>query len=65
MNELYEVYNTGSQIKFKTSMLRSSLYDYSDVYILVKGTITVENTGTPADPNNKQKSNIYKLSSIY
>ena len=23
-------YNTNSQIKFKTSMLRSSLYDYSD-----------------------------------
>ena len=27
-------------------MLRSGLYDYSDVYIVVKGTITV------ADPNN-------------
>ena len=37
----YGVYNTGSLIKFKTSMLRSSLCDYSDAYILVKGTITV------------------------
>ena len=27
------------QIKFKTSMLRSSLWDYSDAYILVKGNI--------------------------
>ena len=27
-------------------MLRSGLYDYSDVFIVVKGTITV------ADPNN-------------
>ena len=34
-------YNTHSQIKFKTSMLRSNLCDYSDAYILVNGTITV------------------------
>ena len=26
-------YNTNSQIRFKTSMLRSSLCDYSDAYI--------------------------------
>ena len=32
-------YNTNSLIKFKTSMLRSSLCDYSDTYIFVKGTI--------------------------
>ena len=32
-------YNTNSQIKFKTSRLRSSLCDYSDAYILVKRTI--------------------------
>ena len=31
--------NTNSQIKFKTSMLKSRLCDYSDVYILI--TITV------------------------
>ena len=30
-------YNINSQIKFKTTMLRSSLCDYSDAYILVKG----------------------------
>ena len=30
-------YNFNTQIKFKTTMLRSSLYDYSDAYILVKG----------------------------
>ena len=29
-----ETCNTNSQIKFKTFMLRSSLCDYSDVYIL-------------------------------
>ena len=33
----WEVYNTNSQIRFKTSKLRSGLCDYSDTYILVKG----------------------------
>ena len=37
-------YNVNSQIKFKTTMLKSSLCCYSDAYILVKGTITVNNT---------------------
>ena len=41
-----------SQIKFKTSMLISSLYDYSDAYILVKGTIAI--TGAGADDAAKQ-----------
>ena len=35
------IYNTNSQTKFKTSMLRSSLCDYSDAYILVSGTMTI------------------------
>ena len=34
-------YTTGSDIKFKTTMLKSSLCDYADAYILVKGTITI------------------------
>ena len=37
-------YNVNSQIKFKTTMLKSSLCDCSDAYILVKGTISVNNT---------------------
>ena len=37
-------YNTNSQTRFKTSMIRSSLCGYSDAYILVKGTITAANT---------------------
>ena len=48
-------YNTNSQTKFKTSLLKSNLCDYSGSYILVSGTITVENTGTAAAaPNNKK-----------
>ena len=33
-------YNENSQIKFKTSMLKSNLCDYSDAYTLVCGTTT-------------------------
>ena len=32
-----------SNIRFKTSMIRSNLCDYSDAYILVKGITTVPN----------------------
>ena len=38
-------YNVNSQIKFKTAMLKSSLCDYSDAYILVKGRITIRGEG--------------------
>ena len=38
-------YNINSQIKFKTSMLKSSLCDYSDAYVLVSGTITITREG--------------------
>ena len=41
-------YNVNSQIKFKTTMLKSSLCDYSDAYILVKGTITITGAGNDA-----------------
>ena len=37
--------NVNSQIKFKTTILKSSLCDYSDAYILVKGTITITEAG--------------------
>ena len=50
-------YNVNSQIKFKTTMLKSSLCDYSDAYILVKGTISVNNTaaqGTAVNNTNKK-----------
>ena len=36
-------YKVIGQIKFKTSMIRSSLYDYSDAYLLVSTTITFPN----------------------
>ena len=54
-------YNLNSQIKFKTTMLKSSLCDYSDAYIPVKGTITVNNTAAAdAAVNNSNKKGIFK-----
>ena len=34
-------YNTNSHMKLKTSMVKSILCDYSDVYTLFKGRITI------------------------
>ena len=49
-------YNVNKEIRIKTSMLRSDLCDFSDAYIVVKGTITVtKKTFTIDDievPNN-------------
>ena len=54
-------YNVNSQINFKTTMLKSSLCDYSDTYILVKGTISVNNTAAQgAAANNTNKKVIFK-----
>ena len=51
-DESRRTYNTNSQIRSKTSMLRSSLCDYSDAYILVKGTLTVRNTAAAGQEAN-------------
>ena len=53
-------YNTNTRIKSKTTMLKSSLCNYS-VNILVKGKITVNNTAAAdADANNTNKKVIFK-----
>ena len=41
-------------------ILRSSLCNYSDAYILVIGTITVPNIGTAGVPNNRNKKVVFK-----
>ena len=54
-------YNVNSQIKFKTTMLKFSLCDYNDAYILVKGTIGITNTAAAgAAENNINKNVIFK-----
>ena len=40
-DESRETYSTNSQIKFKTTMLKSSLCNNNDAYIIVKGRITI------------------------
>ena len=59
-------YNVNSQIKFKTTMLKSSLCDYSDAYILAEGTITVNNTAAQgAAVNNTNKKVVFKNSAPF
>ena len=52
------IYNVNSKIKFKTTLLKSSLCDYSDAYIFVKGKITI--TGRGADAAARQADETYK-----
>ena len=51
-NSLSNMYNENKSIRFKTPMLRSNLCDYSDAYILVKGTITVTTPGVNNNANS-------------
>ena len=61
IDESRGVYNINSQIEFKITMLKSSLCDYSDAYILVKGTISVTNTAAAGvAANNINKKVIFK-----
>ena len=43
-------YNVNREIRIKTTMLRSDLRNFSDAYIVVKGTITV------TDPDNAKRN---------
>ena len=56
-DESRATYNVNNHIKFKTTMLKSSLCDYSDAYILVKGKITItegdDATARQADERDK------------
>ena len=54
IDELRGTYPVNTQIKFKTSILRSSSCNYGGAYILAKGNISVNNTaGAGADANKK------------
>ena len=48
INDESRRYYTNSNIRFKTTMLRSNLCHYADSYILVKGTITITGAGDDA-----------------
>ena len=60
-DDIRGAYSRNKQIRFKRAMLRSSLCDYSDAYVLVKGNITVNNTEAEgAAANNSDKKVIFK-----
>ena len=48
-----EAYNPNKQIRYKTSMLRSGLCDYSDAYTVVKGIVTVSSDERDRGEMNK------------
>ena len=48
---------TNSDIKFKSTMLKSNLCDYSDAYILAKGTITITGDGDDAAASQTDERN--------
>ena len=61
-DESRETY-TSNDIRFKTAMLRSNLFDYADAYILVKGTITITSAGyddTAKQLDERNKGIIFK-----
>ena len=55
VNDAYGTYNTNNQSKYKTLMLKASLCDYSDTYVLAKGTISIaELVGNNLNDNNEE-----------
>ena len=50
-------YTNGSNITFKTTILRSSLCDYADAYILVKVTVTTTRAGDDAAARQADERN--------
>ena len=50
-------YNVNKEIRIKIPTLRSDLCDYSDVYIIVKGDITLEGDN---DANKRNKNLMFK-----
>ena len=54
-------YSANRQISLKAPILRSSLYDYVDAYILVKGNLLVNDTAAAdAAANNTDKKVMFK-----
>ena len=55
-------YSPDKQFRFRTATIRSSLCDYNDAYIFVKGNISINNSaGVGAAANNANKKIIFKV----
>ena len=55
-------YSVKKEIRFKTSMLRSNLCDFSDAYIVVKGDITLEGDN---NANKHNKNHVFKNNATF
>ena len=55
-------YSVNKNLRFKISMLRSDLRGYSDTYIVVKRTATVEGTN---DANKRNKKFTFKNNALF
>ena len=64
-NESRGTYNVNSLIRFKTSMLRLRLCDYSDAHILLSATITVPNTAGAGAAANNRKNIFFKKCALF
>ena len=65
-DDIRSAYSPNKHIKFKTAMLRSSLCDYNDAYILVKENISVNNTAAAdAVANNTAKKVIFENCALF
>ena len=60
-----ELITLDSHIKYKTSLLRSILCDYSNAYIFVSAAITVPNTEAAGSAANNRKNIIIKNSAPF
>ena len=65
-DDRWGTHNANGQIRFKTAMLNSSLFDYTDAYIHAKGTITVPNiAATGANANNVGQKVVFKNCALF
>ena len=58
-------YKPSKQIRFKTSMLRSDLYDFSDVYTVVKGDITLTKVANRDFINVRNRFLVFKNNALF
>ena len=65
-DDIRGAYFPNKQTRFKRTMLRSSLCDYRDAYILVKGNISLNNNaGAGAAADNIAKKVIFKNCALF
>ena len=59
-DDIKGAHSPNKRIRYKTAMIRYSLCDYSDAYVLVKGNIAVNGTAGDAVANTTNKKVIFK-----